>query len=82
MKLGFAQTNWQDPFEAYGFKNLPAQEDTLTQQQVDYNMLIKERPPTGIKFTPVAITIGEESGEKQILSLSENYSEVIPNSFY
>lgn len=41
-KLGFSQTNWQEPFEAYGFRNLPAQESTLTQQQVDYNMLIKE----------------------------------------
>ena len=78
-KLGFAQTNWKEPFEAYGFRNLPAQESTLTQQQVDYNMLIKEKPPTGIKFTPLAITM-EGGGEKQILSLSENYSEVIPNS--
>ena len=76
---GQADIKWQEPFEAYGFSAIPGLESTLTQQQYDYYSAIRDNQPTGIRYTPIAITVGQGASEKQVVSLNQIQVEVKPN---
>ena len=75
----YAQTKWQKTFEAYGFSPVSQLESLLTQQQIVYKQAITENPPTGIRFTPIAITVGEGSSKKEVVGLNQIQLEVPPN---